>query len=573
MRLVLRQSFPLGRFHATHWKASPFDKELAGEWPPSPWRLTRAVVARWYQWRRETAGIWPEDELKNLIRALCTSNYRFYLPQQALQSIISRQYQPAEFGMDPPNYKSFEAEFTASDSTEQKLKDIAESIEPHESRLLIRVKKKRAQKQIEKIAGAPLGNWRGLDPDPGARGYATNLIQDNAWCIPPDDNLFWFVEGDVWTPELADVLNQCLERIVYFGRAEALTRICLADEAPVSANVTLTEDRTSGRLIPVLVPRLDATQIDIERVTQDPPAARNIPQGARLLYAQRPSRPPAREAPRRMPMRPETHLVQFALGWAVAPEQRATVRLTTRFRAAVLRNLIRIKTKGTTGRWSEAPVGIRDEISGMTGKDSRGEPLRGPRAHAEFLLWWDGGVPTRLFVWRGAHPFDEDEQEAILGAAAQELSWAAAGPDAEAWKIKLVPLDAAVTAPPGFDGASATAWRTLTPYVPPRHYLRGGKVRESETVENQIRRELAARSYGAGIELLSVEEIAPPAWVAVHVPRRHADQHPFIGDRRGYMLCLAFETPIAGPLRLGHSSSFGLGLFAPSVDAASSVDA
>ncbi len=333
----------------------------------------------------------------------------------------------------------------------------------------------------------------------------------------------------------------------------------------MSANVTLTEDKTSGRLAPVLVPCLDATRTDIERVTQDTLAARNIPQGARLLYAQRPPRPPAREAPRRMPIRPDTHLVQFALGWTVAPEQRATVRLTGCFRAAVLRNLIRIKTKGGTVRWSDAPADVRDEISRMTGKDARGEPLRGPRAHAEFLLWWDGGVPTRLLTWRGGRRFDGDEQEAILSAAAQELSWAAAGPDAEAWKIKLVPLDTAVPAPPGFEGASATAtaWQTLTPYVPPRHHLRNGKVREAETIANQIRRELAVRGYMSGTELLSVKEITPSTWVAVHVPRRQADQRPILGDRPGYRLQIVFSRPIVGPLRLGHSSSFGLGLFSP----------
>jgi CRISPR-associated protein Csb2 len=199
----------------------------------------------------------------------------------------------------------------------------------------------------------------------------------------------------------------------------------------------------------------------------------------------------------------------------------------------------------------------------MTGKNAQGEPLQGPRAHAEFFLWWDEGVPTRLFVWRGARAFDEDEQEAILRAAAQELSWASAGPDAETWKIKLVPLDTAVAPPPGFDGAPAAIWRTLTPYVPPRHYFRSGKVRESETIENQIRRELGARNYAWATKLLSVEVIGPPTWVAVHVPRRQAHHRPFIGDRRGYMLRLSFETPISGPLRLGHSSSFGLGLFAP----------
>jgi CRISPR-associated protein Csb2 len=220
-----------------------------------------------------------------------------------------------------------------------------------------------------------------------------------------------------------------------------------------------------------------------------------------------------------------------------------------------------MKTGNPKATWSDVPAGIRDEIAGMTGKDARGEPLRGPRAHAEFLLWWDGGVPTRLLVWRDAHPFDEDEQEAILNAAAQELSWTAAGPDAETWKIKLVPLDTAVPAPPGFEGASATAWQTLTPYVLPRHHLRGGRVRESETIESQLRRELVARGYGP--TLLSAEEIEPPTWVAVHVPRRQAGQQPFIGDRRGYRLRLSFEAPISGPLRLGHSSSFGLGIFIP----------
>jgi CRISPR-associated protein Csb2 len=505
MRLVLRQSFPLGRFHATPWRINPFDDPY-GEWPPSPWRLTRAVVARWYQWRREAAGTWPEDELEQIIRALSTSDYRFYLPEQARQSVILRQYQPVEFGWNPATKKAA-----------------------------------------------------------GVKSYGTSLTQDNAWCIPPDESLFWFIEGDGWTPELTEVLDRCLERIVYFGRAEALTRICRTDEALISENVTLSESRTSGSQVPVLVPRLDATQIDIERVTQDPLAARNIPHGARLLYARRPPSSPAREIPRRMPTRPTTNLVQFALGWAVAPEQRATVRLTARFRTAVLRNLIRIKTEGATVRWSAVPVGVRDEIAGMTGKDSQGEPLRGPRAHAEFLLWSDGGGPTRLLVWRSARPFDEDEQEAILRAAAQEWSWAAAGHDAEAWKIKLVPLDAAVPPPPGFDGASATIWQTLTPYVPPRHYLRRGKVREAETIENQIRRELDARGHASSTELLSVEQVATPMWVAVHVPRRQADQRPFIGDRHGYRLRLAFSRPIVGPILLGHSSSFGLGLFSPVV--------
>jgi CRISPR-associated protein Csb2 len=38
--------FPLGRYHATPWDRSV--NEGVVEWPPSPWRLLRALVATWY---------------------------------------------------------------------------------------------------------------------------------------------------------------------------------------------------------------------------------------------------------------------------------------------------------------------------------------------------------------------------------------------------------------------------------------------------------------------------------------------------------------------------------------------
>jgi CRISPR-associated protein Csb2 len=227
----------------------------------------------------------------------------------------------------------------------------------------------------------------------------------------------------------------------------------------------------------------------------------------------------------------------------------------------VLRELILIKTRGKSGKWSDASASVRQAVADMTGKDPEGEPLTG-HMHAEFFTWWEGGVPTRLLVWRGARPFDADEQTAILRAASQELSWAAAGPDADAWKLRLIPLDAAVPPPRGFEHTRAAVWESSTPYVPPRHRLRDGKPRASESLTIQIRRELALRGV-SGAEHVDVEEIDDSAWVAVHLPRRMAAERPFLGDRRGYWLRLRFPEPIVGPLRLGHSSSFGLGLFRP----------
>jgi len=54
MQIVLQQIFPLGRFHATPWKVFPYE-DPHGEWPPSPWRFVRAVLARSYQLDREIA--------------------------------------------------------------------------------------------------------------------------------------------------------------------------------------------------------------------------------------------------------------------------------------------------------------------------------------------------------------------------------------------------------------------------------------------------------------------------------------------------------------------------------------
>lgn len=47
VRLALR--FPLGRYHATPWGTHPNEGDV--EWPPSPWRILRALYATWQERR------------------------------------------------------------------------------------------------------------------------------------------------------------------------------------------------------------------------------------------------------------------------------------------------------------------------------------------------------------------------------------------------------------------------------------------------------------------------------------------------------------------------------------------
>jgi hypothetical protein len=503
MEIILRQLFPLGRFHATRWRANPFD-DAFGEWPPSPWRLVRTMVARWYQWKRESVDKLDEREIDELVRALCDSTYRFHLPVLARKGSPIRQYHPVEFGWNPPDK--------------------------------------------EKAA---------------VRGYGTSLVQDNYWCVPCDEAgaVWWFIQGDRWTDQLVQTLDRCLERAVYFGRAESLTEIRRTPAGAPEPNCQLL-DKPRSDLVRVLVPDRTATSLDVQRVTDDSEVAgRSIPPGARLMYAFLPRPRPAREPGVVHPFRTDCHLLQFAIGWNVAPEPRAVVRLTSRFRSVVLRELFRIKTGDPGGTWSTVGASVRTAVADMLGKNADGAPLDGHR-HAEFLAWWEGTLPTRLMVWRGARDFDQDEQMAMLRAAAQEISWAEVGPDADAWKIRIIPLDAAVPPPPGFDGRRARVWESVTPLVPSRHHLRGGKARDSESLPNQIRRELALRGVPDG-DSVETEEVGQATWVAVHVPHRNRAKRTSQGDRRGYWLRLRFAEPISGPLRLGHSSSFGLGLFRP----------
>lgn len=85
MATTLAFRFPLGRYHANPWDRAV--NEGASEWPPSPWRILRALVATWHT-------RWPElpaSEFDALLSALAeppayktppagTGHTRHYLP-------------------------------------------------------------------------------------------------------------------------------------------------------------------------------------------------------------------------------------------------------------------------------------------------------------------------------------------------------------------------------------------------------------------------------------------------------------------------------------------------------------
>jgi len=73
----IRLHFLAGRFHSTPWGSHV--NEGAVEWPPSPWRLLRALVAVFKRARPVGVG---EDQVQRIVGAL-SATPSFYLPPAA----------------------------------------------------------------------------------------------------------------------------------------------------------------------------------------------------------------------------------------------------------------------------------------------------------------------------------------------------------------------------------------------------------------------------------------------------------------------------------------------------------
>jgi hypothetical protein len=81
-------TFPAGRFHATPW--GHHVNEGLPEWPPSPWRLLRALVATWK--RKLTDNALLHRELPGVLAELAKAAPHFSLPPATLGH--TRHYMP-----------------------------------------------------------------------------------------------------------------------------------------------------------------------------------------------------------------------------------------------------------------------------------------------------------------------------------------------------------------------------------------------------------------------------------------------------------------------------------------------
>jgi CRISPR-associated protein Csb2 len=98
---VLELRFPAGRFHATPWGRHV--NEGAVEWPPSPWRLLRSVIATWYLKARSEV---PEGILRSIITSLAAQPPHYHLPK--VVNGHTRHFMPVVEGKNEKKTKVFD---------------------------------------------------------------------------------------------------------------------------------------------------------------------------------------------------------------------------------------------------------------------------------------------------------------------------------------------------------------------------------------------------------------------------------------------------------------------------------
>lgn len=495
---IIALRFPTGRFHATPWGRHV--NEGAPEWPPSPWRLLRALIAVWKIRSNEVS----EASVQPLFQAL-SAPPKFVLPEASLGH--TRHYMPMGYskGIEKTT-KVFDAFVSMDRKTDL------------------------------------LAVWPTVSLDSAQR----------------------------------ELLSLLLGRLSYFGRAESWcdARLLPADSSPGTPNCRpLAADaspRDGEELVRVLCPDPDTAFSDEHvRVKKGRPVyepAWNIAIETGQLHKEKWSDPPGarwvtyvreadslqgssrRPAPARE--RPLLHVARYSLDSNVLPLVTATLPLAERVRCALM---------------SRMPGKAPSQI--FSGKDANSSPRQGHQ-HAYYLPTDEDGdgrldhitVYTRegfgsaelraIDALRALTPRgDEPEIRLLL------LGIAAAG------QLEARPL------------ACSTEWISATPYISTRHPKRGADRREF--LEANLRDELAR--FAERNQAPATATIAPltdeagvfrlPSQAGaglrpLQFKRFRSGKPSDDGGRRlsGYFR-LRFPAPVPGPISLGHSAHFGMGLF------------
>ncbi len=494
--------FTAGRYHATPW--GHHVNEGLVEWPPSPWRIIRALLATGYAklgWQQ------VPDDMRRLVEAFAASEPVYRLPRATTGH--TRHYMPVR-GLKKngvQNTSNVIDAFVIPDGPLVVEWPVADGSFPHG--LL--------EKLLDRL---------------GYLGRAESRVR----------------------ARLAGA-NESLPDLVVSTQRSSADDDPVRLLTPVSATAYTDWRRSSQQAPEDLVAAL---HIDTKTLQAE---GWNIPPGAREAVYWRPGDALAHVVGAQSEWsccaagdRYDTAL--FALSTDrkrdVLPLMERALPTMALFRQALLSSI------GDEQRLGNCPE--------LTGKDREGRPLRCSHQHAHFIpLSLDSIVPPRIdhvlvYAPMGFGTLAERGLRRLRRTRAKGMD------DIAVTLIGIGKKEAfrTVGADPVPELGSSAAWVSRTPFIPPRFLKPRGK----DSLGEQVRAELLRRGFPdiavlPAITLPNSENEAGRQAIWFRQFARTRQGNGGIPPGGLFHLTLTFERPVEGPICLGWGSHFGLGLFTP----------
>ena len=509
--IALRIRFIAGRYHATPWGRHV--NEGAVEWPPSPWRILRALIAVWH---RKFSGDIPEASARRVLERL-TETPVFQLPKAALGH--TRHFMPQEPPATPPRTKVFDAfvsvrpddclvvawpHVTFSPEEQELLRSLASGLS-----YLGRAESWVTAEVLDQWDGDI--NCRPIEAGVSVEGERVRMLAS----MTPDSFVTWKMGYEA--------------KVV--GDTSIVTKAGRKKKAPPSP---VPSDLWSA---------LHAETSDLRK--QGWSAA----PGSRWVDYVRPDdafRVTYQRKPKIEQIRPT--VARFALSSAVLPRLTDAVFLGERMRQALM-----AKSRGLNGSEHALPV--------FSGKGADGLRLDDDHSHAfYFPSDEDGDGRIEHMTVYATQGFDKHAQQAI---GMLKKLWGSGGHDIHTVLIGIgQPQDYG-----GFlsrDGqapalAQSRIWRSVTPYLLTRHPKKNGK----DSPTSQVARDLLRRGFPTPehIEPLDHTKINGKKVRWLEFRRFRNGGGGQFADPRGFGFEIVFAEPVRGPIALGYGCHFGLGQF------------
>lgn len=542
MTTVASFEFVAGKYHATPWGRHV--NEGAIEWPPSPWRILRALISTGFNRLGWTDGI--PAEAKALLVKLAEEPPRYYLPPA--NASHSRHYLPLFDGKTTKVLDTFAVlsepmlvEWSAQLGTEERslLGSLLEAM-PYLGRAESWV---RAQ-LTDTTPDANHERWCTAAKQPPSMGYErVDLLSP----LPADGYAAWRAE------HVATSARVMLER-------ESTKAIEKNKKPPLKLSakqVESVESRYPVDLCEML--RVDTATLQTE--------GWSVPPGTRwITYWRATDSLESLKSEQRRQERPSVDTVVFAVSSrTVSGKTLQPLRRALQVAERVHKTLAR-KADGAS-----APT-----IRQLVGKDDQNQKSRG-HVHA-YVFPFAAQASKQPPEKRDSAPIDHivvhvrngmtDEARTTIESDLKSLYTREA-------TLKLVPIWAgtATSMEKLALARESTIWLSHTPYLCPRHLKPKGR----HTLFGQVDEELR----NLGIEgLRTVEFETREGWAeadsvmaAIATSKLSTRWRSFLKERAlgpqpprrqpALGLRLTFDRPVRGPIAVGYASHLGLGLFEP----------